>query len=200
MRTLVSFLCFSLAVSATLAEKPTEDPVRDAVKTPNVLVLGDSLSAGYGVKRAEAYPALLSEKAARSDQPLHIINAGISGDTSAGGLHRLPSLLEHRVDVLILELGINDIFRGVPVVQIATNLQKIIDLTRARYPQARIVIVGMQLPQTTVNDDLTSFGEMYGKLAGHNSAELLPFLLAGVAGNPELNQRDMIHPNAAGQK
>ena len=134
MRSLVPFLCLGLAAAAAPGEKAGCESVALRDKVPTVLVLGDSLSAGYGVKRAEAYPALLSEKAAaRSAQPLHIVNAGVSGDTTAGGLRRLPRLLEQPVDVLIVELGINDIFRGVPLAQIAANLQKIIDLARAHY-------------------------------------------------------------------
>ncbi len=201
MRTLIPLLCFGLTATATLAKKPAPHSASAGAKIPTVLVLGDSLSAGFGVKESEAYPALLSDRAARGERPLHIINAGVNGGTTAGGLRRLPRLLQRPVDVLILELGINDIFRGVPVTQIAANLQKIIDLTRARYPHVRIVIAGMQLPQAPgVQDDLTAFGEIYSVLARRNSAELLPFLLTGVAGNPELNLGDMIHPNAEGQK
>ncbi|CAN5400141.1 arylesterase [soil metagenome] len=201
MRSLVPLLCLGLTATTTLAKKPGPNPARTGAKIPTVLVLGDSLSAGYGVRRAEAYPALLSEKAARNDQPLHVVNAGVSGDTSAGGLRRLPRLLERRVDVLIVELGINDIFRGVSVAQIEANLQKIIDLTRARSPEVWIVIAGMELPNKSgVNDDLTAFGRMFHELARRNGAELVPFLLEGVAGNPGLNLHDMIHPNASGQK
>jgi acyl-CoA thioesterase-1 len=200
MRTLIPFLCLGLTAATTLAKKPSINPARPGSKIPTVLVLGDSLSAGYGLKRADAYPALLSAKAAALGQPLHVLNAGVSGDTTTGGLRRLPRLLDHPVDVLIVELGINDVFRGVPVAQIAANLQKIIDLARARYPQVRVIVAGMQLPQTSVDDDLTAFGLMYADLARHNSAELVPFLLDGVAGDPALNLPDLIHPNASGQK
>lgn len=200
MRTLIPFLCLGLTTATTLAKKPAVSSLQTGLKIPTVLVLGDSLSAGYGLKRADAYPALLSAKAAALGQPLHVLNAGISGDTTTAGLRRLPRLLDHPVDVLIVELGINDVFRGVPVAQIAANLQKIIDLARARYPQVRVIVAGMQLPQTSVDDDLTAFGLMYADLARHNSAELVPFLLNGVAGDPALNLPDLIHPNASGQK
>ena len=200
MRTLIPFLCLSLTAATTLAKKPAVRSPQTVPKIPTVLVLGDSLSAGYGLKRADAYPALLSAKAAALGQPLHVLNAGVSGDTTAGGLRRVPRLLDHPVDVLIVELGINDVFRGVPVAQIAANLQKIIDLARARYPRMRVIVAGMQLPQTSVDDDLTAFGAMYADLARHNSAELVPFLLDGVAGDPALNLPDLIHPNASGQK
>jgi acyl-CoA thioesterase-1 len=200
MRLLIFLLCFGLVVmggsktpAATLAR-------HDPSKMLTVLVLGDSLSAGYGLKRSAAYPALLAEKAAASGFDLKVLNAGVSGDTTAGGLRRLPQLLQQHIDVLVLELGINDAFRGVPVPQIAANLQKVIDLTRARHPQVRIVVAGMQLAQDSADDYLTAFGALYVDLARRNHAELVPFLLNGVAGNPALNLPDMIHPNASGQK
>ncbi|MEO5717700.1 MAG: arylesterase [Chthoniobacterales bacterium] len=200
MRSLIPFLLLGLAAAPALAKRTPADSGPGPSKTPTVLVLGDSLSAGYGLKRAEAYPALLSAKAAALGQPLRILNAGVSGDTTAGALRRLPGLLDRRIDVLLVELGINDIFRGVPVSQIEANLQKIIDLARAHSPRVRVIVAGMQLPQTSVDDSLTAFGQMYAELARRNSAELVPFLLAGVAGNPNLNLPDMIHPNASGQK
>ena len=200
MQSLIPFLCLGLTATTILAKKPGTTQGRPISKIPTVLVLGDSLSAGFGLKRTDAYPSLLSAKAAALGQPLHIVNAGLSGDTTAGGLRRLPHLLNDRIDVLIVELGINDIFRGVPVRQIATNLQKIIDLARARYPEVRVIVAGMQLPQTSVDDDLTASGLMYADLARRNDAALVPFLLDGVAGNPDLNLPDMIHPNARGQK
>ena len=200
MHSLVPLLCLGLTATSTLAKNPPLDPSRRSAKIPTVLVLGDSLSAGYGLQRADAYPAILSAKAAASGQPLHIINAGVSGDTTAGALHRLPRFLDRPIDVLIVELGINDLFRGVPLAQMAANLQQIIDSAHARYPQVRVIIAGMQMPQTSARDDLSAFGEMYVDLARRNSAELVPFLLEGVAGNPELNLPDRIHPNASGQK
>ncbi len=196
MRSLIPFLLLCLTAAPALAKKQ----VAASGKIPTVLVLGDSLSAGYGLKRTEAYPALLLEKAEAAGQRLRVINAGVSGDTTAGGLRRLPRLLDRPIDVFIVELGINDIFRGVPVATIAANLQKIIDLARAHSPQVRVIVAGMQLPQTAVDDSLTAFGLMYAEIARRNSAELVPFLLDGVAGNPNLNQPDMIHPNASGQK
>lgn len=200
MRSLIPFLLLGLAVIPAMARKPTADHSSKASRMPTVLVLGDSLSAGYGLKRSEAYPALLSDKAEAVGQPVRVINAGVNGDTTAGGLRRLPHLLEQPIDVFIVELGINDIFRGVPGSQIEANLQKIIDLARARSPKVHVIIAGMQLPQTAVQDTLTGFGPMYGEIARRNSAQLIPFLLDGVAGNPNLNLPDMLHPNASGQK
>lgn len=188
MHPLLPFLCFGLTATTALAKAPT------------VLVLGDSLSAGYGLKRSEAYPALLTKKAESTGGNLVVMNAGVSGDTTSGGLRRLPQLLHHHVDVLLLELGINDAFRGVPVAQIEANLQAIIDLARKRYPQVQIVIAGMQLPIAGGEDYLAQFGALFPRLAARNRAALIPFLLQGVAGDPALNQNDMIHPNASGQK
>lgn len=188
MNSLLPLLCLGFSVATAMARPPA------------VLVLGDSLSAGYGLKRSAAFPALLSEKAEAPGFDLVVMNAGVSGDTTAGGLRRLPALLHHQVDVLVLELGINDAFRGVPVAQIESNLQQIIDLTKERYPDARIVIAGMRLPQEVTQNYLAKFGAIFSELARRNGAELVPFLLEGVAGNPALNQNDMIHPNAAGQK
>ncbi|HEY1583825.1 MAG TPA: arylesterase [Chthoniobacterales bacterium] len=199
MQTLIPFLFIGLATTPVLARAPREDVLAHS-KIPTVLVLGDSLSAGYGLHRSDAYPALLSEKAAAAGERLHVINAGVSGDTTGGGLRRLNRLLEQHVDVLVLELGINDAFRGVPVREIEANLQAIIDRMRHRYPQVRIVIAGMQLPYYSGGDYLNNFGAIYARLAQRNHTELVPFLLHGVAGDPALNQRDMIHPNASGQK
>ncbi|MBA3963370.1 MAG: arylesterase [Chthoniobacterales bacterium] len=188
MQWLIPLLILGLSVTSTLAKPAT------------VLVLGDSLSAGYGLKRSAAYPALLLKKANAAGVALTVVNASVSGDTTAGGLQRLPALLHQHMDVLVLELGINDAFRGVPVAQIATNLQAIIDLTKKRYPKVRIVIAGMQLPEASGEDYLAAFGRLYLDLAKRNDAALIPFLLRGVAGDPSLNQNDLLHPNADGQK
>jgi len=197
MRAIIPLLLLGLSGSPLLA-KPRV--ISTASTTPTVLVLGDSLSAGYGLRRADAFPALLSEKAAANGERVRILNAGVTGDTTAGGLRRLPPLLHRHIEVLLIELGINDAFRGVPVPQIRANLQEIIDRTRERYPAVRIVIAGMQLPHYSSGDYVTAFGAMYVELAQRNHAELVPFLLEGVVGNPQLNLPDLIHPNASGQK
>ncbi|HEY5036762.1 MAG TPA: arylesterase, partial [Chthoniobacterales bacterium] len=183
MQYVLALLCFGLAVTPALA------------KTPTVLVLGDSLTAGYGLSRAQAFPALLADRAERAGLKIHVINAGVNGGTTSGGLHRLQHLLHQHIDVLLLELGVNDAFRDVPVPEIEANLQKIIDRTRERYPNVKIVIAGMQLPRYSEDDYVTRFGAMYLALARQNHAALVPFLLAGVLGNPALNLSDLIHPN-----
>jgi acyl-CoA thioesterase-1 len=166
-----------------------------------ILALGDSLTAGYGLSRKEAYPALIGEKMRAANYPFEMINAGWSGDTTAGGLQRLPELLRRKkIDILILELGINDAFRGVPVEQMRSNLQAIIDQTRARHPGVTIIIAGMQLPLVASDGYVRAFSDLFGAVAEKNQTALIPYLLEGVGGNSELNQPDMVHPNAAGQR
>jgi acyl-CoA thioesterase I len=189
--------CISLAVmSCSLLHAPllhSEPP-----KT--ILVFGDSLSGGFMLKSSEAYPALLAKKLRSAGLNFSVTNASASGGTTDGGLERLPPHLKHRIDILILELGINDAFCGLPIDQIQNNLQQIIDKVKARNPNARVVIAGMQLPGYEADDYVSAFGQMFADLAGKNRAALVPYLLEGVAGNPSLNFSDGIHPNAAGQK
>jgi len=165
-----------------------------------ILVFGDSLSDGFMLKRSEAYPALLVKKLRAAGLNFLVTNASASGGTTDGGLERLPPHLKHRIDILILELGINDAFRGVPIEQIQKNLQEIIDKVKAKNPNARVVITGMQLPGHAGDDYVSAFGQMFADLAAKNGAALVPYLLEGVAGDPSLNGPDGIHPNPAGQK
>jgi acyl-CoA thioesterase I len=171
-----------------------------AVETKTVLVFGDSLSDGFMLKRSEAYPALLAKRLRAAGLNFQVINASASGGTTDGGLERLPAHLKHRIDIFILELGINDAFRGLPTDQIEKNLQQIIDKVKARNPNVRVVIAGLQLPGYTADDYVSAFGNMFADLAAKNRAALVSYLLEGVAGNPSLNLPDSIHPNAAGQK
>jgi acyl-CoA thioesterase-1 len=174
----------------------------DASKVITIVALGDSLTDGYGLSRTQAYPALIAEKMRSANYEFDVVNAGWSGDTTAGGLRRLPELLRTRkkIDVFILALGINDAFRGVPIEQMRSNLQEIIDRTRARHPGVSIILAGMQLPLELSDGYVRSFGEMFAALAEKNRAALIPYLLQGVGGDPELNLPDRIHPNAAGQR
>ena len=165
-----------------------------------ILVLGDSLSEGFQLKSSEAYPLLLADKLRAAGLDFQVTNASASGGTTEGGLQRLPSHLKRKIDIFILELGINDAFRGVPVDQIQSNLQEIIDNVKTRNPSVRVVIAGMQLPNYGADSYVSAFGEMFNKLATKNGAALVPYLLDGVAGNPSVNLPDGIHPNAAGQK
>jgi acyl-CoA thioesterase-1 len=191
-----------VALLAALSLQSAEAAKRDPSNVITIVALGDSLTAGYGLSRKQAYPALLSEKMRDAGYEFEIVNAGSSGDTTTGGLRRLPAILRahKKIDVLILELGINDAFRGVPIDQIRSNLQAIIDQTRARHPNVAIVVAGMQLPDFSSNDYVGAFGAIFAPLAEKNRATLIPYFLEGVGGNPELNQWDRVHPNAAGQR
>ncbi len=177
----------------------TAQPAAAAEKKA-ILVFGDSLSDGFMLQRSEAYPALLAKKLEAARLNFQVTNASAVGGTTEGGLQRLPPHLKHRIDIFILELGINDAFRGLPVDQIQNNLQQIIDKVKARNPNVRVVIAGMQLPNYAAEDYVSAFGKMFGELAAKNGAALVPYLLEGVAGDPSLNLADGIHPNAAGQK
>jgi acyl-CoA thioesterase-1 len=168
--------------------------------TKTILVLGDSLSQGFGLASNEAYPMLLAKKLRADGLNFQVTNASAAGGTTEGGLERLPAHLKRKIDIFILELGINDAFRGVPVDQIQNNLQQIIDKVKTRNPHVRVVIAGMQLPDYTTDDYISAFGTMFADLAARNGAALVPYLLQGVGGAPSLNLSDGIHPNAAGQK
>ena len=168
--------------------------------TKTILVLGDSLSQGFGLEPSQAYPMLLAKKLRAAGLNFRVTNASAAGGTTEGGLERLPGHLTRRIDIFILELGINDAFRGEPVDQIQNNLQKIIAKVKAKNPNVHLVIAGLQLPNYTADDYVSAFGRMFVDLAAKNGATLVPYLLQGVAGNPSLNLPDEIHPNAGGQK
>ncbi len=191
-----------LALVGILCLQTAEAAKRDPSGVITIVALGDSLTAGYGLSRKQAYPALVGEKMRAAGYDFEMVNAGSSGDTTSGGLQRLPSILRahKKIDVFILELGINDAFRGVPVDQIRANLQTIVDRVRGHDPKTVIVIAGMQLPDYTSDDYVGAFGRIFAALAEKNHAVLLPYLLEGVGGNPALNQWDRVHPNAAGQR
>jgi acyl-CoA thioesterase-1 len=173
-------------------------PVCARAKT--ILVLGDSLSQGFGLTPSEAYPMLLAKKLRAAGLNFQVTNASAAGGTTEGGLERLPAHLKRKIDIFIVELGINDAFRGVPVDQIQNNLQQIIDKVKTRNPSVRVVIAGMQLPNHTTDDYVSGFGRMFAGLAAKNGAAFVPYLLQIVAGDPSLNLSDGIHPNTAGQK
>jgi acyl-CoA thioesterase-1 len=165
-----------------------------------ILFFGDSLTAGLGVQEEQAYPALIQQKIREKNLPFEVINAGVSGDTTAGGLARLDWVLQKKIDVLVLALGANDGLRGLPVAQMKANLQAIIDRVKAKNPAVKIAIAGMRMPPNLGGDYATSFQQVFADLAQANNAALVPFLLAGVGGQIDLNQPDHIHPTAAGHK
>jgi len=165
-----------------------------------ILFVGDSITAGYGLEPEQAYPAIIQEKIDAKSWQFKVVNAGQSGDTSAGGLNRMNWLLKNRVDVLVLELGGNDGLRGLPVETTRKNLQAIIDRTRARYPSAKIVLAGMMVPPNMGRDYGQKFAAIFPELAKKNNAALIPFVLEKVGGVRELNLPDGIHPTAKGHE
>jgi len=169
-----------------------------APASKTVLFLGDSLTAGYGIEPAKAFPALIQSKIDVKRWNIKVINAGQSGDTSAGGLSRLDWLLKNRVDVLVIELGANDGLRGLSIDVTRKNLQAIIDRSRKRFPRIRVVIAGMKVPPNMGRDFASRFEALFAELARKNNAALIPFILEGVGGVRELNLPDGIHPTAAG--
>jgi acyl-CoA thioesterase I len=166
----------------------------------NIFVFGDSLSEGFGLKSSQAYPALLADKLRIAGLDYQILNASQSGGTTEDGLRRLPPHLKRKIDIFILELGINDAIHGVSIEQIQDNLQEIIDRVKRVNPNARLIICGMKLPNSAADDYVFAFGQIYTDLAVKNKAALVPYLLEGVAGDPKLNQPDRFHPNVAGQR
>ncbi|GBD31388.1 MAG: hypothetical protein KatS3mg081_1098 [Gemmatimonadales bacterium] len=165
-----------------------------------VLFLGTSLTAGLGLSVEEAYPALIQQKIDSLGWPYRVVNAGVSGETTAGGLARIDWLLQQPVAVLVLELGANDALRGQNLDSTRHRLQAIIDRTKAAHPNADIVIAGMQAPPNLGAEYTRRFRDIYPELARANRAALIPFLLEGVAGVPQLNQSDGIHPTAQGHR
>jgi len=165
---------------------------------PIVLFLGTSLTAGLGVSPEEAYPALIERKIDSAGYAFRVVNAGVSGETAAGGLRRVDWLLRQPVGVLVLELGANDALRGQDLVESKRSLQEIISRTKAAHPAAAIVIAGMQAPPNMGRAYTGEFRRMFDDLAVENGAALIPFLLEDVGGVPELNQPDGIHPTADG--
>jgi len=165
-----------------------------------ILFFGDSLTAGYGLDPSQAFPALIQEKINAKGWKFRAINAGLSGETTAGGLRRIDWVLQRPIDVFVLELGANDGLRGLPVEEAKKNLQAIIDRVRNKYPHVKIVLAGMRVPTNLGQAYTTQFLAMFSELAKANDTALIPFLLEGVGGRPELNLPDGIHPTPAGHK
>jgi acyl-CoA thioesterase-1 len=165
-----------------------------------ILCFGNSITAGYGLDPDLAYPAVLEKMLNEKGFNYRVINAGLSGETSAGGLTRIDWILQNKINVFILELGANDGLRGLPLIQTKSNLQSIIQKVVKKYPEAFIVIAGMMVTPNMGVDYATEFSYVFNELATENDALLIPFLLEGVGGNPEFNLPDGIHPNIEGHK
>jgi acyl-CoA thioesterase I len=188
------------AFAASASSRPAPAPTASAaaVQPPVVVFLGDSLTAGLGLGVADAYPAVLGQRFAAQGQPIRVINAGVSGDTTAGGLRRLDWLLRQKPDVVVVGLGANDALRGADPAEIERNLREI--LRKSRAAGARVLLLGMRIPPNYGPDYAGRFTALYPRIAKDMNVPLVPFLLARVGGIPELNQADGIHPTAVGQR
>lgn len=170
----------------------------DPEDLPVVVFLGDSLTAGYGLAEDQAWPAVLEERFAREGQPFRAVNAGSSGDTSAGGVRRLDWVLRRLPDVVVVELGANEGLRGLELAPVEENLRQVVE--RSRRAGARVLLVGLRIPPNYGPEYTRRFAEIYPRLAAELDVPLVPFLLEGVGGEPSLNLGDGIHPNAAGHR
>ena len=194
-----------LAGCAGCGSEPAPAPVETAggavpaaPPVPKIVFLGDSLTAGYGLDAREAYPSLVADRLRAAGLGFDVVNAGVSGDTSAGGLSRLDWSLEGDVRVLVVALGGNDALRGLGTAELSRNLSRIIERARAR--GVRVILAGMEAPPNLGPAYTSAFRAVYSDVAARYGVAFLPFLLDGVAGVPALNQADGIHPNAAGAK
>jgi acyl-CoA thioesterase-1 len=165
-----------------------------------ILFFGNSLSAGYGVGQSNAFPALIQKQLTENNLPYQIVNAGVSGETSAGGKYRLPKWLQTPFDIFVLELGANDGLRGIPARETSQNLQEIIDQVKKHYPETKIVLAGMEIPAIFPGRYAAEFRVIFRELALKNNLAFIPFLLEGVVGMKHLNLPDHVHPNAEGHK
>ncbi|WP_020605138.1 arylesterase [Spirosoma spitsbergense] len=172
----------------------------DTARKKVVLFYGNSLTAGYGVEPSQAFPALVGQKIDSAGLTYTVVNAGLSGETTAGGKSRISWVMRQPVAVFVLELGGNDGLRGLPLAATRQNLQAIIDTVRQKSPQATIVLAGMQIPPNMGTTYTKAFRLLFAELADKNDLVLIPFLLEGVGGVASLNQSDGIHPTPAGHK
>lgn len=180
------------------SKNSTEEGVRSSGKS--IVFFGNSLTAGMGLEPEQAFPALIQQKLDSLNLEYYVINAGISGETTASGESRIGWLMRDKIDVFILELGANDGLRGIPLSETRENLQSIIDTVKENNPNAKIVLAGMQIPPNMGPEYTSEFRQLFPDLAEKNDAYLIPFLLEDVAGIPELNQADGIHPTIEGQR
>jgi len=173
-----------------------------STQTKTILFFGNSLTAGYGLEdpSTEAFPAVIQHIVDSVKLPYKVVNAGNSGETSAGGKARIGWILKQKVDVFVLELGANDGLRGISTKETITNLQAIVDTVKLKYPAAKLVLLGMQVPPNMGATYANQFKTVFPTLAQKNNMALVPFLLQGVGGIASLNQPDGIHPTAEGAK
>ncbi len=169
-------------------------------KQKTIIFFGDSLTAGYGLSTEQAFPFIVEQELLNRGLDYKVVNAGLSGETSAGGLTRIDWILNQPVDIFVLELGANDGLRGLPLDQTKKNLQSIIDKVQKKNPEVEIVLAGMMVPPNMGKEYSNQFTSMYLELAENNDIIFIPFLLDGVGGHSDLNLPDGIHPNVEGHK
>ncbi|MEQ9090700.1 MAG: arylesterase [Balneola sp.] len=172
----------------------------EAQQKKSILFFGDSISAGYGIQPQQAFPAVIQDKIDSLGLNYEVINGGLSGETSAGGLRRINWVLQRDIDIMILELGGNDGLRGIDLSSTKDNLQQIIDRAKAKNPEIEIIIAGMQVPPNLGTDYTKEFQNLYPELAEKNNLTLIPLILDKVGGREEFMQPDQIHPNVEGHK
>jgi acyl-CoA thioesterase-1 len=212
MRILLIFCYFSLFVLVNSCNETTEKStettqteVSEETKVANnntksILFFGNSLTAGLGVDTEEAFPTVIQRRIDSLQLPYQVINAGLSGETTASGKNRVSWILNQPIDVFVLELGANDGLRGIPISETKSNLQAIIDTVKEKNPKAQIILTGIQIPPNMGPEYTEEFRNVFPELAEKNNIQLIPFLLENVGGVAELNQQDGIHPTAEGHK
>ncbi|GHB88406.1 arylesterase [Persicitalea jodogahamensis] len=203
-------LCLMACLASCSGNKSTEttqqattsrsDTANAEKSASTILFFGNSLTAGYGVEPSEAFPALIQDKLDSLGLNYKVVNAGVSGETTSGGNSRIDWVLRQPLDIFVLELGGNDGLRGIPLTETRQNLQAITDKVKAKYPDAKIVLAGMQIPPNMGKTYANEFRDLYKELAEENDVTLIPFLLEGVGGIRELNQSDGIHPTPEGHR
>lgn len=202
---LIYILIASVLIVFSCGQEKTEKSKEDTELTvqnskPTILFFGNSLTAGYGIDEDEAYPALVGQRLDSLGYEYQVINGGLSGETTAGGLSRLDWFLEEKPEIFFLELGGNDGLRGIALEETKKNLKAIINTVRNKYPDTKILLAGMQIPPNMGQEYTQQFREIYPEIAEEENVKLIPFLLEGVAGDPSLNLRDGIHPTEGGHK
>ena len=206
----LSYSCILLFLfSCANDKKPPAQPEKQVpaskdttvtAKKKTIIFYGNSLTAGYGLSPSQAFPAIIQRKIDSLGLGYQVVNAGVSGETSSGGKTRIDWILRQQVDIFVLELGANDGLRGIPLSETRKNLQAIVDKVKEKNPDTKFLFAGMQIPPNMGETYTTEFRNIYTELAEKNSMTLVPFLLEGVGGEPELNQEDGIHPTAEGHR
>ncbi len=186
------------AEETSTTEETTVTETTDSNK--KILFFGDSLTAGYGLEVNQAFPTLIQQKIDSLGLDYTVVNAGLSGETTASGKNRLEWVLEDGIDIIIIELGANDGLRGIPLTETESNLQSMVDAVQSKLPEAKIILAGMKIPPNMGPEYTSQFENIFPELASSENIKLIPFLLENVAGIPELNQGDGIHPTVDGQK